>query len=51
MKLLLQRLFSRYHWSITITYALTFIENILELLYPFIIVSVMKFSPQIYGYV
>lgn len=37
MKHLMLDLFSRYHWSIVITYALTFLENIFELLYPFII--------------
>jgi len=37
MKHLMQDLFSRYHWSIVITYGLTFLENIFELLYPFII--------------
>jgi ABC-type multidrug transport system fused ATPase/permease subunit len=37
MKHLMLDLFSRYHLSIVITYALTFLENIFELLYPFII--------------
>ncbi len=34
---LLKNLFSRYHGSILITYGLTFLENLFELLYPFLI--------------
>ncbi len=34
---LLRNIFSRYRWSIFITYGLTFLENLFELLYPFLI--------------
>lgn len=41
---LIKDLFLRYNWSIIITYGLTLLENVFELLYPFIIgITILSF--------